>query len=181
MRGVLLCAMKWRYLLFAVLLAIAGTGLYLTLFHHPQTGPKIGAFAPEFTLPAPDGKQTKLSSFRGKNVLLNFWATWCGPCQQEMPSLEALYQRYKDQGFVIVGVSLDEEGWPVVDGFLKRVPVNFPLLLDVSQSVSDTYQIFRIPESYLIDETGLIIDKFVGPQDYNQDIFYKKVERALKK
>ncbi len=98
-----------------------------------------------------------------------------------MPSLEALYQRYKDQGFVIVGVSLDEEGWPVVEGFLKRVPVNFPLLLDTSQSVSDAYQIYRIPESYLIDEAGRIIDKFVGPQDYNQEIFYKKVERALKK
>lgn len=181
MRGVLLCAMKWRILLFALLLGIAGTGLYLTLFHRPQTGPKIGAFAPDFTLPARDGKPTALSSFRGKTVLLNFWATWCGPCQQEMPSLEALYQRYKDRNFVIVGVSLDEEGWSVVDGFLQRVAVTFPLLLDTAQSVSDAYQIFRIPESYLIDETGLIVDKFVGPQDYNQDIFFKKVERALQK
>jgi peroxiredoxin len=160
---------------------MAGAGLYLTLFHRPETGPKIGAFAPDFTLSTRDGKTAGLSSFRGKTVLLNFWATWCGPCQQEMPSLEALYQRYKDQGFVIVGVSLDEEGWPVIEGFLKRVPVNFPLLLDASQSVSDAYQIFRIPESYLIDEAGRIIDKFVGPQDYNQEIFYKKVERALKK
>jgi len=172
--------MKWRSILFAALVLIAGAGLYLTLFHRPGTGPKIGAMAPEFSLPAPDGKPVPLQSFRGKIVLLNFWATWCGPCQQEMPSLEALYQRYKDRGFVILGVSLDEEGWPVVEAFLKRVPVTFPLLIDSLQSVSDTYQIFRIPETYLIDAEGKIIDKFVGPQDYNQEIFYKKVERALK-
>ncbi|HKY63036.1 MAG TPA: TlpA disulfide reductase family protein [bacterium] len=171
--------MKWRVFLFAILLAVAGTGLYLTLFHRPETGPKIGAGAPDFTLPGRDGKPVSLASFRGRPVLLNFWATWCGPCQQEMPSLEALYQRYKDRGFVILGVSLDEEGWPVVEDFLKRVPVDFPLLLDSAQAVSDAYQIYRIPETYLIDAEGKIVDKFVGPQDYNQEIFYKKVERTL--
>lgn len=173
--------MNWRVFLFAILLAVAGTGLYLTLFHRPATGPKIGAIAPDFTLPGRDDQPTSLGSFRGRTVLLNFWATWCGPCQQEMPSLEALYQRYKDRGFVILGVSLDEEGWPVVEDFLKRVPVNFPLLLDSAQAVSDAYQIYRIPETYLIDAEGRILDKFVGPQDYNQEIFYRKVERALKK
>jgi peroxiredoxin len=173
--------MKLRFFLFAVLALIAGTGLYLTLFHRPGTGPKVGAMAPDFSLPAQDGKSVALSSYRGKTVLLNFWATWCGPCQQEMPSLEALYQRFKNRGFVIVGVSLDEEGWPVVQEFLQRVPVTFPLLLDAVQSVSDTYQIFRIPETYLIDAEGKIVDKFVGPQDYNQEIFYRKIERALKR
>ncbi|HEX5034894.1 MAG TPA: TlpA disulfide reductase family protein [bacterium] len=171
--------MKWRVFLFAILLAVAGAGLYLTLFHRPETGPKIGASAPDFTLPGRDSKPASLASFRGRTVLLNFWATWCGPCQQEMPSLEALYQRYKDRGFVILGVSLDEEGWPVVEDFLQRVPVSFPLLLDSAQAVSDAYQIYRIPETYLIDAEGKIVDKFVGPQDYNQEIFYRKVERAL--
>ena len=135
--------------------------------------------APDFTLPNAQQQPIALSSLRGKVVLLNFWATWCGPCQEEMPSLEALYGRYKDKDFVVVGVSLDEEGWSAIQDFTKHIPVSFPILLDTQQAISDLYQVYRIPETYLIDPSGKIIDKFVGPQDYDKEVFYRKVERAL--
>ena len=135
--------------------------------------------APDFTLPNAQQQAVSLSSLRGKVVLLNFWATWCGPCQGEMPSLEALYRRYQDKDFVVVGVSLDEEGWPAIQEFTKQIPVSFPILLDAQQMISDLYQVYRIPETYLIDSGGKIVDKFVGPQDYDKEVFYRKVERAL--
>lgn len=173
--------MNKRAVLFLLLFAVAGSGLYLLLRRDLTSGPKLGSLAPEFTLR--DGKQQEvpLASLRGKAVLLNFWATWCGPCQEEMPSLEALYQRYKDKGFVVLGVSLDDEGWPAIEEFTKRIPISFPILLDAQQAISDLYQVYRIPETYLIDPSGKIVDKFVGPQDYDKEIFYKKVERHLPK
>lgn len=144
-----------------------------------QSGPDIGHQAPSFQLAALSGGEKSLAEFRGKAVILNFWASWCGPCREEMPSLEALYQRYKDQGLVVLGVSLDEEGWGPVREFLKVVPVNFPILLDSEQRVTELYETFRIPETYFIDPQGVVAGKVVGPQDYNQEVFFKKVERIL--
>jgi peroxiredoxin len=135
--------------------------------------------APEFTLEDLTSSQVSLTDLRGKVVLLNFWATWCGPCQEEMPSLESLYRRYQDKNFVVLGVSLDEEGWAAIDAFTKRIPVTFPILLDAKQATSDLYQVYRIPETYLIDTNGQIVDKFVGPQNYDREIFFKKVEKYL--
>ena len=171
--------MNKRAVVFIILFIIAASGIYLLFRRDFTSGPKLGAFAPEFTLKDSKQQEVPLASLRGKVVLLNFWATWCGPCQEEMPSLEALYQRYKDKGFVVLGVSLDEEGWPAIEDFTKRIPVNFPILLDAQQATSDLYQVYRIPETYLIDSSGKIVDKFVGPQDYDKEIFYKKVERYL--
>ncbi|MCE9625808.1 MAG: TlpA family protein disulfide reductase, partial [Deltaproteobacteria bacterium] len=137
--------MNKRLLIVGILLLVAVAGLYLLFRRDLTSGPKISARAPEFSLPNREGKSVALSSFRGKVVLLNFWATWCGPCQQEMPSLEALAQHFQGKDFTVLGVSLDEEGWQAIDGFLKEVPVGFPILLDAQQATSDLYQVFRIP------------------------------------
>lgn len=171
--------MNKRAIIFLLLFAVAAGGLYLMFRRDLTSGPRIGAMAPDFSLQNAQQQAIALSSLRGKAVLLNFWATWCGPCQEEMPSLEALYRRYQDKDFVVVGVSLDEEGWPAIEDFTKRIPVSFPILLDAQQLISDLYQVYRIPETYLIDPSGKIVDKFVGPQDYDKDVFYGKVERAL--
>ncbi|MCB1215537.1 MAG: TlpA family protein disulfide reductase, partial [Deltaproteobacteria bacterium] len=144
-------------------------------------GPKVGEEAISFVLPNMEGQQISLKDFRGKVLLLNFWASWCGPCREEMPSLEALYQRYQDQDFVVLGLSLDEGGWEPVKDFLKQVGVSFPIVLDEKLEVSDQYQIFRIPETYFIDREGRIAGKIVGPQNYDQKVFYQKVERLLEK
>ncbi|HCU23854.1 MAG TPA: hypothetical protein DF383_02460 [Deltaproteobacteria bacterium] len=171
--------MKGRWFILFLIALAAVSGIYFLLHQGSGSGPKIGDPAPDFSLSDRRGQSTTLSEFRGKVVLLNFWATWCGPCQHEMPSLEALYERYREKNFVVLGVSLDEEGWVAIDAFLKQVPVQFPILLDSVQKTSELYQVYRIPETYLIDAQGKIVDKFVGPQDYDQDLFYKKIERFL--
>jgi peroxiredoxin len=96
-----------------------------------------------------------------------------------MPSLEALYRSFRDRPFKVIGISEDEEGWEAVEGFLKLVPVSFPILLDGDMKLSERFGTFRIPETYLIDANGKIADKFVGPQDYNQPVFHQKIERLL--
>ncbi len=170
---------RFRFILLIVLLGLAIYGVLRGLRHNFVRGPQVGAPAPSFELPDMEGKPISLQALRGKAVLLNFWATWCGPCQYEMPSLESLYQKYKDRGFVVLGVSLDEEGWAPIREFLKHVPVNFPLVNDQAQKVNELYEIYRIPETYLIDPKGIIADKIVGPQDYNAEVFHQKVERLL--
>lgn len=165
-----------------ILLAVAALALWavLTLLRKDfQSGPDIGQAAPSFQLPGLEGGEISLEKFRGKAVILNFWATWCGPCRHEMPSLEALYQKYKDQGLVVLGVSVDEDGWGPVKEFLQVVPVHFPIALDQEQRVTETYETYRVPETYFIDPEGKIAGKVVGPQDYNQELFFDKVERIL--
>lgn len=165
-----------------ILLAVAALALWaiVTMLRHDfQTGPEIGSPAPTFSLPSLEGEELSLEDFRGKAILLNFWATWCGPCRYEMPSLEALYQKYKDQGLVVLGISVDEEGWKPIREFLKVVPVSFPIVLDKDQRVTEAYETYRVPETYFIDPEGKVAGKVVGPQDFHQDVFYKKVERIL--
>jgi peroxiredoxin len=159
--------------------ALALWGIFTLLQKDFQSGPDIGKLAPDFQLPALAGGDQSLASYRGKAVILNFWATWCEPCRQEMPSLEALYQRYKDRGLVVVGVSVDEDEWDSIREFLKLVPVTFPILLDKEQKVTELYETFRIPETYFINPQGEVAGKVVGPQDYDEEVFYKKVERIL--
>jgi len=171
--------MNKRLLGLFVLFAIAAGGLFFLFRQGNGTGPKIGAYAPDFTLKNHQGQSVSLSGFRGQVVLLNFWATWCGPCQQEMPSLEALSKKFQGKKFLVLGVNLDDEGWAAVDEFTKQVPVNFPILSDAQQEVSDLYQVYRIPETYLVNAEGKIVDKFVGPQNYDDEVFAKKIGRYL--
>ena len=171
--------MKKRFYIILAILALVVWGLVTLLKQDFHYGPKIGTAAPVFSLKDAKGQDLSLESFRGKLVMLNFWATWCGPCRQEMPSLEALYQKYKDRDFVVLGLSLDEEGWQPVEAFLKIIPVNFPILLDKDMRISELYETYRVPETYLIDPEGMVVAKFVGPQDYNQEVFFKKIERIL--
>lgn len=173
--------MNRRFYIFLAILALVGWGIVTVLRQDLGSGPEVGSPAPGFTLPNLNGEEISLESFRGKAVLMNFWATWCGPCRHEMPSLEALYQKYKDRGFVVLGVSVDDEGWEPIRGFLKAVPVSFPIVLDKEQKVTETYETFRIPETYLINPKGEIAGKIVGPQDYSQEVFFKKIERILPK
>ena len=109
--------------------------------------------APDFVLPARDGGQVALSELQGQVVLLNFWATWCGPCRQEMPHLEALYERYRDLGFTLLGVNVEEDS-SGADKFLKETPVTFPILFDPKSQVSKSYDVIAMPSTVLIDRAG---------------------------
>lgn len=125
-------------------------------------GEKIKLKAIDFKLKDLQGKEVSLSDFKGKKVFLNFWATWCPPCRQEMPEMEAYYQKIKDSDVVILAVNLGENK-STVEKFIKDNKYNFPVLLDTDNEAAIDYRIVSIPTSFFIDETGTIIFKHIGP------------------
>ena len=119
--------------------------------------------APEFVLPDLAGKTVSLSTFRGKPVLVNFWATWCESCREKMPALEDLYRRRAAEGVVILGVSIDEEA-SAVPPFVKEHKLTYPILIADRKAVSD-YSVRGLPTSFLIDAEGRITRRWVGALD----------------
>ncbi len=109
--------------------------------------------APDFTLKSKDGGNFRLSEHRGEVIFINFWASWCGPCRQEMPLLDKLHARYADAGFKVVGISIDEEQTEA-DALLKKIPVSFPVLYDSESSVSQLFDVDAMPTSVLVDRNG---------------------------
>jgi peroxiredoxin len=122
--------------------------------------------APDFALPDLEGKVRRLSAFREKVVLLNFWATWCPPCRTEMPSMEALYQAYKDQGFELLAVSSDVQGAAIVRPFMEKYRLSFPALLDTSGRINLMYGVRSIPVSYLLDRQGRVVSREIGARNW---------------
>ncbi len=128
--------------------------------------PRIGSLAPDFTVKDADRSVT-LSQFRGQTVVLNFWATWCPPCVEEMPSLVQMQQRLKDKGVTVLAVSVDaDEG--AYHRFLKDHRVTFLTVRDADQKSNNLYGTFKFPETYVIDRDGKVRRKFIGAVDWNQ-------------
>ncbi|MCH8119361.1 MAG: TlpA family protein disulfide reductase [Planctomycetes bacterium] len=121
--------------------------------------------APSFTLQDLKGNQISLSDFKGKVVILDFWATWCPPCVVEIPHFIALYEQYKDQGFAMVGISVDLEGISVVKSFALKHRVNYPILMADGQVQKAYGGISNIPTTFVIDSAGNIRRKYVGYKD----------------
>lgn len=137
-----------------------------------------GQKAIDFTLTDLDGKKVSLKDFRGKNIYLNFWATWCPPCRGEMPEIEKVYQQYKDKDLVVLAVDLGEDMNTVKD-FIQQNKYNFMVLLDSDQSVAVQYNITAIPVSYFIDKDGNIVAKRVGALSEEEMLSY--VEQLIGK
>ena len=135
-----------------------------------RTSVSIGSKAPDFTLKDLKGNEIKLSDYRGKVVLVNFWASWCPPCRAEMPMFEDVYKRYKDEGFEILAVSTDISE-DKVHKFLEEIKVSFPILMDDGK-VSETYGITGLPTSFLIGRDGKVVRIRLGE--------YKELETDLK-
>ena len=127
---------------------------------------KKGALAPNFTLPDLDGKRISLTDYRGKVVFLNIWATWCAPCVTEMPSMEKLYQELQDEDFQILAVSIDEAGTDVVRPFMKKHRLSFTSLVDPEGTIKNLYRTTGVPESFIIDKNGKIVEVIIGPRDW---------------
>ncbi len=133
--------------------------------------------APDFTLTTLDGQKVRLADLKGQVVMLNFWASWCGPCRQEMPLLNDIYASYKKAGFVLLGVNLDEAA-AAAKGFLAKTPVTFPVLHDAEGKVADLYKNQAMPSSFFIDRKGNLAYLHQGykPGEENE---YKKVIKKL--
>jgi len=121
-------------------------------------GPK----APDFSLNNPDGSSYSLSDFRGKMLILNFWATWCPPCKKEIPDFIELYDKYSDQGLVILGVSVDQGGWLITKEFADKSSINYPVVMANRDIVYKYGSVQSIPTTFIIDPEGRIAGEFVG-------------------
>ena len=137
-------------------------------FYNPSSGsgPENGLPAPNFSLPDLDGQMVSLADYRGKVVLLNIWATWCPPCLEEMPSMEKLYQELKGEGFEILAVSIDESGAQDVLPFMQKHKLSFPALTDSKGAIKNLYQTTGVPESFIIDKDGILVEKVIGPRNW---------------
>jgi DsbE subfamily thiol:disulfide oxidoreductase len=129
-----------------------------------KPAPEIGSPAPEFTLPDLKGNSVTLSELRGQRILLNFWATWCGPCKAEIPHLINAHLNNADQGFQVVTIAYQETA-EQVDAFTKDAGYPFVMLVDEMGSVSYDYRIVGLPTSYFINEEGIIVSRFIGPMN----------------
>jgi len=127
--------------------------------------PNEAVAAPEFSLPDLAGKTVHLKALRGKLVLLNFWATWCGPCREEMPGMERLFRAYQDKGFAVVAVNL-HESVKTVRPFVQELKLSFPTVLDVEGSVSREYGVRALPVTFLVGRDGNIVWRAIGGRDW---------------
>jgi peroxiredoxin len=155
---------KLSYSQFFALLALTATLLASGCYSRSRPS-HIGDPAKDFTVH--DSERTvSLNQFRGQIVILNFWATWCPPCVQELPSLMAMQERTRVQGIVVLGVSIDEDG-DAYHHFLKTRNVNFLTVRDPDEKVATLYGTSGWPETYIIDRQGVLRRKFIGPVDWN--------------
>ncbi|MBC7326715.1 redoxin domain-containing protein [bacterium] len=146
----------------------------------PQAGGNFeGKPAPDFTLMSLDGKTYTLSNLKGKVVLLDFWATWCPPCREELPIIEKLHQEYKDKGLLVLGIN--DEDKATVENFLKENNLTFPILVDAQSKVALLYNVESIPRVLLIDKDGNVVKDLLGYSKENEQILREAIEKLLGK
>ena len=175
----MVCYMMKHSWFLVLAVCVFGTGCDLELTEMPQeqegpqtvafqkARPTLGSRAAEFELLDLEGQWHALSNYEGQVVLLNFWATWCGPCRVEMPSMERLYQDLKKEGLEILAISSDPQGSIVTRPFAEAKTLTFPILHDMDYRVSGTYGIRTLPMSYVVDRHGILRHRIFGARDWN--------------
>jgi peroxiredoxin len=139
----------------------------------------LGCAVADFTLRTMDGKNLRLQELRGQVVLVNFWATWCGPCRQEMPHLNRLYDKYHASGFVMLGVNIDDEPEKAI-GVANKLGLHFPVLLDSDKKVSKLYDLSTMPSTVVIDRDGKVRYVHRGYRDGYEDNYDKQIRELVK-
>lgn len=158
-------------LLIAVAAIALGIGVYLR--SHRTTRVRV---APDFTLPQVNGQSLTLSSYRGKVVLLDFWATWCAPCREETPHLVELQQKYGDRGLQVIGISMDDSPDPV-PAFYQQFHMNYPVVMGTAKTGEQYGGVLGLPIAFVIGRDGLIHDKHIGATD--PAVFEKEIKSLL--
>lgn len=150
-------------------------GIFIVLFivgimlkgrQHAQKVIANGDRAPEFTLPAQDNRLVSLSNFKGRVVMVHFWATWCPPCVEELPTLDKLYRALQGEDFEMLAISVNEEGADAVVPFMRKNRLNVPVLFDPEKSIAGLYGTFKFPETYIVDRQGIVRYKVIGPKNW---------------
>jgi peroxiredoxin len=165
------CAARW--------LGIALTALLAGLAVNAAQAVQLTAPAPDFTLRAMSGPNVRLQELRGKVVMVNFWATWCGPCRQEMPHLNRLHEKYSRSGFVLLGLNVDDDPQNAA-AVAAKLGIQFPVLLDTDKQVSDRYDLKAMPSTYLIDRDGKVRFMHRGYLSGYEEQYEKQIRELLK-
>jgi peroxiredoxin len=142
--------------------------------------PARAKIAEDFTLATPDGTRFRLRDQRGRVVFINFWATWCPPCREEMPSMERLYQQHREAGFVMVAVSADTNA-KNVPAFVREQKLTFSIALDPQLEVANTYGVRALPSSFIVDKNGELVALALGPRAWDTDAAHSLVEGLVKR
>ena len=168
-----------------VLLVVVYLGIYkmVAMLREPPmvlpTPEERVPFRVDFTLPDAQGHLVRLTDLRGRPVLINIWATWCAPCREEMPSMNALYKDYSAKGLAMVAIATDVEGTSVVAPFMQAYGLIFPVLLDPQNMVGAQLQLSGLPTSYLLDKWGRVIDLVIGAYDWHSHKTQHLIEQLL--
>src|SRR3990170_2381732 len=171
---------KYGIIVAVVLIILAGIALYEWSNFESYKPVVIGGPAPDFELKDLSKKSMKLSDYKGKVVFLNFWATWCKPCKEEMPSMELLYKAKKGKDFEMLAVSIDRD-IAKVEPFVKELKLTFPVALDFMGKADRRYKLTGVPETYIIDQNGVIVEKILGPRDWTRPESIQTILGLLKK
>jgi peroxiredoxin len=142
-------------------------------------GKEMNEPAPDFTLKSRSGENLRLEDFRGQVVMLNFWASWCGPCRQEMPLMDTIYEQYKDLGFTVLAVNVDENR-EEAHRFLDKVPVSYPILYDPESRVSEQYNVQAMPTTVMIDRNGKARFVHYGYKPGYEDDYEKQIRQLVR-
>lgn len=160
---------RFWYSVMAVALLLGGTWIWVSRVPgsgadggEMRTAPQKGFLAPDMSLSTLDGERVRLSDLRGKPVLINFWASWCGPCRAEMPHFQAVFEAHADDELVVLAVNQMEAPGTAAD-FVKEFGLTFPVLLDSQGDASEDYRVRGLPTSFFVDSEGIIRDFFMGP------------------
>lgn len=165
-------------LLLAVLLAI-GAALVLLTPERRLAPLEVGDVAPALELPRIDGEGSlRLADARGQVIFLNFWATWCKPCEDEMPAMERLHRALAPQGLAMWAISVDDRAEPVAE-FTERLGLTFPILHDPAKTVAERYDARRFPESWIVGRDGRLVARFIGPRDWDSPIYLEQIAALL--
>lgn len=154
-----------KILAIVVLFGLIGYALWqMVSQNNIETGVQVGNMAPNFELELLNGESVKLSDYQGKKVILNFWASWCGPCKVEMPEMEQFSKEHgKDVVILAVNMTVTEKNLETVEKYIEEGGFTFPVLIDADNNVSTTYEALSLPTSYYIDTEGIIQKKIIGP------------------
>lgn len=145
-------------------------------------GVEVGDRAPDYSAPLLSGEEVSLSEQRGRVVLVNIWATWCGPCRVEMPPIQQVYERYRDEGFSVLAVSVDAGPGhrEKVRRFVEEYGLDFPVLLDPEGRVTRVFQTVGVPETFVLDREGRIVKRLIGATDWNSAAHRALIEELLR-
>ena len=130
--------------------------------------------APDFNLKGEDGKHYRLSEYRGKVVVMNFWATWCPPCREEMPSMERLWEKVKDKNIVLLGINVGEDADTIFE-FTGNYPVSFPLPMDIDGKVIESYPVRGLPTTYIVNPQGMVTHRVIGSREWDDEEMIKQL------